>query len=373
MTDVSLGGALSGVFAREHVATAVAVAASVRVRDAFARETFAAGVTGLGASERAVDVETPFDLASVTKTVTALALARVVRRGALEWATPLGEVVDEARGTPSATVPVELFVAHRAGLEPHVALWDEASSRLRASRSEALAIVARARRGGCEGAPPAEGFAPAYSDLGYVLAAEAGARASGVSVERMLRDEVLDPLGLRLGSAAWWRARDASFSARVAATEATVARGVVRGEVHDENAWAFGGLEACGHAGLFGAAPALAALGEAVLDVFAGRRDEWLTPAELDVLVRPRPGGTLRAGFDAKSSEGSSAGVRFGPRSVGHLGFTGTSLWVDPERELAAALLTNRVHPSRSADAIRRARPAVHDAVAEWADARRRA
>jgi CubicO group peptidase (beta-lactamase class C family) len=84
-------------------------------------------------------------------------------------------------------------------------------------------------------------------------------------------------------------------------------------------------------------------------------------------MVRERPGGTLRAGWDGKSPEGSSAGSRMGPRAFGHLGFTGTSLWLDPDAEIVVTLLTNRVHPTRENIAIRAERPGVHDALVERA------
>src|SRR6185436_20166909 len=101
------------------------------------------------------------------------------------------------------------------------------------------------------------------------------------------------------------------FRARVAPTEIVPWRGgVIRGAVHDENAWALSGARASGHAGLFGTGEAVVRLGQAVLDVFHGRMDEFLTPSELAPLIRPRPGGTLRAGFDGKSETGSSAGTK---------------------------------------------------------------
>jgi CubicO group peptidase (beta-lactamase class C family) len=91
--------------------------------------------------------------------------------------------------------------------------------------------------------------------------------------------------------------------------------------------------------------------------------------ADLSWLVAPRPGGTLRAGFDGKSLEGTSAGHRFGPRSIGHLGFTGTSLWLDLDARIVAVLLTNRVSPTRANLAIRSARPLAHDALHAYAAA----
>ena len=141
--------------------------------------------------------------------------------------------------------------------------------------------------------------------------------------------------------------------------------GAVRGAVHDENAWALGGDAACGHAGLFGDARSVLDLGLAVLDALAGRLPSFLDPEDLAPLIRDRPGGSLLAGFDRRSGPTPLSGSRFGPRTFGHLGFTGTSLWIDPDAELVGVLLTNRVHPTRATDAIRRARPAVYDALAD--------
>jgi CubicO group peptidase (beta-lactamase class C family) len=310
------------------------------------------------ASERTV-----FDLASVTKPVTALTVARLVRAARLDWGDRLGDLLAEARGTPSAQVTVELLLAHRAGLEGHLPLYAE-----KLDRFHALERAARARVADTVGEPPLAGFAPVYSDLGYLLLGEAVARRIGTDLDDIVRTEVARPLGLELGSARQWRASDPAFDRRVAPTEDMPYRGgIVRGAVHDENAWALGGEGLCGHAGLFGTADDVLSLGKAVLAVLSGGRDDFLTRDQIVPLVRPRPGGTLRAGFDGKSEQGSSAGTKFGPRSIGHLGFTGTSLWIDPDRDLAAVLLTNRVHPSRAADGIRAARPWVHDAVFEWA------
>jgi CubicO group peptidase (beta-lactamase class C family) len=129
--------------------------------------------------------------------------------------------------------------------------------------------------------------------------------------------------------------------------------GVVSGAVHDENAWALSALGGSGHAGVFGTVDGVLDFGLAVLADLD--RLEWL--------VRERPGGTLRAGFDGKSAEGSSAGVRMGPRSFGHLGFTGTSLWIDPDAGVVVSLLSNRVCPTRDHVVIRSARPWAHDAL----------
>jgi CubicO group peptidase (beta-lactamase class C family) len=170
-----------------------------------------------------------------------------------------------------------------------------------------------------------------------------------------------------LGTARFLAANPAvDFVTRVRPTEVVAWRGgAVAGSVHDENAWALTGTGGSGHAGMFGTIDAVLAFGCAVFDAIE-RGEGPLVPdrrADLGWLVRARPGGTLRAGFDAKSETGSSAGERAGPRTFGHLGFTGTSVWIDPDAEAVVAILTNRVYPSRENVAIRAARPVVHDAL----------
>jgi CubicO group peptidase (beta-lactamase class C family) len=216
---------------------------------------------------------------------------------------------------------------------------------------------------------PSGEFEPLYSDLGYLLAGEALARASARPLDVVLETEVIAPLRLEMGSARRLRARDAGFDRAVAPTEIAPWRGgAVRGFVHDENAWFWSGEGASGHAGLFGTASAVAQLGRAVVDAMHGRLDAFLTRAEVENLVKPRPGGTMRAGFDGKSPAGSSAGTRFGPSTVGHLGFTGTSLWCDVDREWVGVVLSNRVYPSRDNDSIRSLRPFAYDRIAQWAE-----
>ena len=140
-----------------------------------------------------------------------------------------------------------------------------------------------------------------------------------------------------------------------------------RGAVNDDNAWAVGG--AAGHAGIFSTARDVAAFGQAWLEALHGRRSPVPAAVAAEFARRDGTPGTTRAlGWDTPSEEGSSLGARLGRKgrgAIGHLGFTGTSLWVDVEREVVVALLTNRVHPSRENELIRAFRPRFHDAVAE--------
>lgn len=306
---------------------------------------------------------TLFDLASVSKPVVACTLLRLVGRGEVDLRAPLGSLLPDARGGASEKVPLELLVAHRAGLEAHRALFAALFSGQPVDKSRALRCAADARRVDCVGNPPAEGFAPLYSDLGYLLLGAVLEHVTGQPLDRLVEREVAGPLGLELGSARQLLRRRSSFFRDVAPTEIVRARGgCVRGVVHDENAWALSGHATSGHAGLFGTVHDVLGFGAALLEALAGR-SSWLTRDAMWTLVRPRPGGTLRAGFDSKSDGISSAGALSGPETFGHLGFTGTSLWCDPAAGLASVLLTNRVHPTRENPLIRGARPLVHDAL----------
>ncbi len=318
---------------------------------------------GVGHSADFHDGHEPiFDLASLTKPMTAFAVAHSrLARGAV-----LGDVLAEARGTASERAPVELLLAHRAGLAAHLPLYEPVVRGAAIDRDVALRAAADARRADAAGPVPETGFLPVYSDLGFILVGEAlarveGGRDAGEVVER----SVVRAIGREhdLGTARSLEARGIDFASRVRPTEVVAWRGgEVRGRVHDENAWALTKDGGSGHAGMFGTVRAVLAFACAVHDAVE-RGTGPLAGPDLEWLVRERPGGTLRAGFDGKSETGSSAGELAGPRTYGHLGFTGTSFWIDPDAEAVVAVLTNRVHPTRDNTLIRAARPAVHDAL----------
>jgi CubicO group peptidase (beta-lactamase class C family) len=355
--------------------------------DVLASELVAAGVApcvaagcavrrgGEWRSEVGGDVNRLFDLASLTKPMTALAVALSApgagaqdSRG-LPRVARLGERVPDLRDTASGDASLELLLSHRAGLLGHIAIFQPLLEGRAVDAEAALRVAANARREECRGPCPDAGFAPAYSDLGYALAGVALARHTGLrdagEAIGLLVSNRLDLRGT-LGTARELTEAGVDVEGSAAPTEWVDWRGgLVRGRVHDENAWALTGPGGSGHAGMFGTAAAVLRFGQAVLDGLEGHGP--FAASDLAWLTAERPGGTLRAGFDAKSPQGSSAGERFGPRSFGHLGFTGTSLWIDPDAAVVAVLLTNRVCPSRAHDAIRAARPRAHDALHAYA------
>jgi len=213
-----------------------------------------------------------------------------------------------------------------------------------------------------------------YSDVGFMLLGELVETASGSSLDRFCRERVFRPLGLRSTAfvdLAQLRLRKLSPATDVIApTERCPWRKrILCGEVHDDNAYAMGGV--AGHAGLFSTATDVDALVSRLVACWKDQ-DDFLPAAlmrELWTRDTVTPGSTWALGWDTPSPKDSSAGERIGSPAVGHLGFTGTSIWIDLERDAHVVLLTNRVHPHRTNERIRDVRPRVHDAVFAALDA----
>lgn len=307
-----------------------------------------------------------FDLASLTKPFTAVALAE-----SPEFLDrSLGEALPLVAAEPGGARPLARVLGHRAGFDAHVPLFLPAVQGGGVDPREALRHAARCFHADAQSA---EGDSPAvYSDLGYMLAGAALARReaaphAGAALEAGLLAR-LDLLG-DVGTAGGLRARLADADARFVPTEHAPWRGgVARGAVHDDNAWVLTGHGASGHAGLFGTVAGVLRFGEAVLEAWVHGRGP-LAHVPFDRLLAEQPGTTWRMGFDGKAKAGpSTAGASASARSVGHLGFTGTSVWLDPDREAVTVLLTNRVHPSRAFNALRELRGPVHDALFALAD-----
>ncbi len=297
--------------------------------------------------EAAATLDTVFDLASLTKVLaTTTILMRLVDAGAVALADRVGARLADWRGGGRDAVTLADLLEHAGGLTAHLPFYRD--HRGRRDYQHAICTL------------PLE-YTPrmrsVYSDLGFILLAFIAADAAGAGLDEQF-DEVAGGLGiadLRYRPPAAWRARTAP-------TEVDPWRGrLLRGEVHDENAWALGGV--AGHAGLFGTAPAVGRFARAVLETLRGR-PRLARPETLDRFVRRgRVAGSSRAlGWDTMLVT-SSCGRSLSPAAFGHTGFTGTSLWVDPAQDLYVVLLTNRVHPTRTNEAILPVRPAVHDAV----------
>lgn len=308
---------------------------------------------------------TLFDLASVTKVVATTTAAMILEEeGRLDLDRTVASYLPELTDSAKQAITVRMLLTHRGGLEAFAPLY-----RTHRGREQYLEqINARPLRH-----PP--GTQTVYSDWDLILLQLVIERITGQELDAFVRDRVFAPLGMRETGF-----RPAVPRGRMAATERDTSRGgLIWGEVHDPNAWAMGGV--AGHAGLFGSARDLAVFAQMLLNGGDYGTVRILRPQTIARWTAPQVAGSSRAlGWDTPSDE-SSAGQFFSTRSFGHTGYTGTSVWVDPERSLFVILLTTRVNPTSQNQKQAPLRRAVADAVqgaildaplVDW-EARRRA
>ena len=296
-------------------------------------------------------VATVFDLASVSKVVATTTMAMILyERGLIDLEAPVASIVPEFSGTDArrGEVTVRMLLAHSSGLPAYEKLF------LKAKTRDELLAAAFATPLTADPGARAE-----YSDIGFIILAIALERIADESLDRFCQREIFGPLGMAhtaFNPPAAWRA-----SIPPTADDRSFRNRIIQGEVQDENASVLGGV--AGHAGLFATAEDLATFAHVLLQGGA----PLVRPETLALFTRREtaPAGTSRAlGWDTPSSP-SQSGKYFSARSFGHLGYTGTSLWIDPERGLSITLLTNRTWPDCDNKAIKDVRPAFHDAVVE--------
>jgi CubicO group peptidase (beta-lactamase class C family) len=302
--------------------------------------------------------DTVFDLASLTKVIaTATLVMRAVDARELALDEPVSARMPEWRGADREAVTIRDLLTHASGLTAYLPFFRDHTGRADFERSICRLPL--------EYEPRTQSV---YSDLGFILLGFIleDIRGSLSGAGRLDTSATLTEQFRRIAS--FITAEPLAFKPprpwreRTAPTELDPWRGrMLLGEVHDENAWALGG--AAGHAGLFGTAASVGAFARAVLSTL-GAEGGLAHPATLGAFIRPAgiPGSSRALAWDTMLPS-SSCGTLMSSSSVGHTGFTGTSLWIDWERDRYVVLLTNRVHPTRENDAIRAVRPRFHDAV----------
>jgi serine-type D-Ala-D-Ala carboxypeptidase len=328
------------------------------------------GAAALTPQYRPMRCDTLFDIASLTKVVATTSLLLLAHHeGVCHLDDALQHFYPQTRGTPLGSTTVRQLLAHTGGLAAWSPLYQAllpdgparyTTSSAAARRHQAIQKILQ------EPVAYPPGSQTLYSDLGFILLADIVETHYQQPFDRLFRERVAQPLGLHCTG---YRPLDGpsplpASPTAYAATEACPWRArVLVGEVHDENAWAMGGV--AGHAGLFSTAEDLWRFAHALLETAAGRRD-WLPPALLRESWQRHatPPGTTRAlGWDTPTPGRSSSGDYFSERSIGHLGFTGCSMWIDLVQQVTVILCTNRVHPSRRATGITSLRPAVHNLI----------
>lgn len=299
-----------------------------------------------------VTTRTVYDIASLTKVVgLTTAMMQLVEAGRVELDAPARRYVPAFH---DSTITVRQLLTHSSGLPAFKQWWPRVHA-----RADMLALVNH------EPLEQPPGTKMVYSDIGAMVMMEIVEAVSGQRIDRYLASHLFRPLGMRdtryRPPKSWLR--------RIAPTEmdSTYRHAMVRGVVHDENAYSMGGIS--GHAGLFSTAPDLATFAQLLLSCFPDPpRTTHHAPVVNCATVRQftqvqDPALSSRAlGWDTPSGV-SSAGSRLSARSFGHTGFTGTSIWMDPTQDLFVILLTNRVHPTRENTQVFAVRRAVADAA----------
>jgi len=292
-----------------------------------------------------------FDLASLTKVVAMTAMAMILyERGLLDLEAPVSAIVPEFANNDSRRreVTLRMLLAHSSGLPAYEKLFLRAGTRedlLQAASTTPLAA--------------APGTRAEYSDIGFIILGVVLERLADETLGAFCQREIFGPLGM--ANTTFNPTRALKDSIPPTADDRTFRHRIIQGEVQDENASILGGV--AGHAGLFSTAEDLALFAHAMLN--AGYPILRPTTVELFSRRESAPEGTSRAlGWDTPSPP-SQSGKYFSSRSFGHLGYTGTSLWIDAERQLSIILLTNRTWPDCQNEAIKQVRPAFCDAVIE--------
>jgi CubicO group peptidase (beta-lactamase class C family) len=277
--------------------------------------------------------DTVFDLASVSKLFTSIAVVQLFEEGRVSLEAPVATYLPEFAAAGKDAVTVRQLLTHTSGFTAWLPLWsqypDEAS-RIRAVMEQPLSN------------PPGSTYL--YSDLNLITLGVLVERLRGAPLDTVVHDRVTAPLGMHDTG---YNPQDVS---RTAATEyqSSPPRGMVRGEVHDENAWSLGGV--AGHAGVFSTVDDLAILSQALLNGGTYRGERILNRKSVELLITnfngAFPGDDHGLGFELNQRWYMDA--LSGPRTAGHTGYTGTSIVIDFDSRSFAILLTNRVHPSRS-------------------------
>ena len=323
----------------------------------------AAGNRTLSPQPLPMEKETLFDLASLTKPLgTTLAIMKLADEGKIDLDAHIEALLCHTMPLDKRKITSRFLLNHAAGLADWKPFYldldqDEPAERKTVLRQKLLALPLVY--------PP--GTQALYSDLGFMVLEWIIEARSGMDLPRFLETAFYGPLGLK--DAGFFRdGLPGRFNRdRFAATESCPWRNrIIQGSVHDENAWALGGYS--GHAGLFGTAATVYELANLLREHWRGERSDYLKPDTVREFFtrqdRVRE-STWALGWDTPSPVNSSAGRHFSETSVGHLGFTGTSLWMDLKQDVIIIFLTNRVYPTRENKKIRAFRPVLHDRVME--------
>jgi len=310
-----------------------------------------------------MEKETLFDLASLTKPLaTTLAMMKLVDARKINLDQPLEELLKQTLPEDKKRITLRLLLSHSAGFMDWMPFYLDldyvAPKDRKAILRERLLNLPLAY---------APGTQVLYSDLGFMLLEWVIEKTTGLSLPRFVEQEFYAPMSLKKTGFFSTKLPGRFTQGRFAATEDCPWRKrIIQGTAHDENAYALGGYS--GHAGLFGTAEEVHALANLLRGHWRGERKDYLRPETVRAFFTRQDmvdGSTWALGWDKPSPVNSSAGRHFTSTSVGHLGFTGASLWMDLDQDVIIIFLSNRIHPTRKNEKIRAFRPVLHDRVME--------
>lgn len=355
--DACCKGLADGVFC------GVSAAVSVVKNKIRHRGLFSGGWTRYDKEKRVIQKKTLFDLASLTKPLcTTLCLLHLINKEELHWDKSYLSLLETALPSDKQKITLRHLVSHSSGLPPYRPYFEQFPPE--PAKGKTSLLIQKILE---EPLEYSTGTISRYSDLGYILLGAIIEKKTGRSLEALYRRIITDPL--QLSGSLYFLPLDSPLRINkklVAATEDCPWRQkIMQGEVHDEHSWLMGG--GAGHAGLFGNIEGVLTLCEALLDIWKdrGSHPAFSNTCLQQAFTRQQPTESWCLGFDTPTAGQSSSGKYFSSNSVGHLGFSGTSFWIDPEKDIVVVLLSNRIHPSRQNTKIRQFRPLFHDYLME--------
>jgi CubicO group peptidase (beta-lactamase class C family) len=309
-------------------------------------------------TKRPMTVKTLFDLASLTKPLaTTVALMKLVNDNRINLEDTLDNLIPDFQNTDKASITIKNLLAHVSGYpdyRPYYKILEKLPFQQRRLKLRKCLLAEKIENSKTK---------MVYSDLGFMILAWIVEHISGNQLDRYISKTICIPLGLKTLNFIDLTTKKPAVT--FAATEkCSWRKKILEGEVHDENAYVVGGID--GHAGLFGTAEEIWRLLICLINAYCNRINALQFKQQTVEYFLTEVNNTGRTlGFDMPSKHNSSAGRLFSPKSVGHLGFTGTSFWIDLDQFIQVILLTNRVHPGRQNEKIKNFRPRLHNTIME--------
>ena len=301
-----------------------------------------------------------FDLASLTKPfATTMAIAKLIEKNQVFLDQKIGSILEDFKQSKKKDITIDMLLRHTSGLPAYREYFKHILNPDKNAKHFLQQLLIK---------EPLENKINAcqvYSDLGFMILSWIVEKTTNQRLDRFVSEKIYKPLDIEdLFFIEINHRKDLPDSKQdriIATQECPWRKKLLIGEVDDDNAWAVGGID--GHAGLFGTAGSIHVLCCEILKALLNEQPCVLSPDIIKKFVKKNDQHEMVAGFDTPSKENSSAGQYFSTASIGHLGFTGTSFWIDPEKSLIVIFLTNRVHPLRSNEDIKKFRPKLHDLI----------